>query len=275
VSARRGRRGAQAALVAGGYALGGGLLVFLLLPLVALFVTTGPAALIDGLRHPITGPALILSVTTTAVSLALILVLGTPLAWWLARSRTRAARVVESVVQLPIVIPPAVAGLALLLAFGRHGLVGPMLLAAGIGASFSTTAVVMAQTFVAAPFYVRAASAAFAAVDEDLLVVARTLGASRARVLLRVALPLAGRGLVAGAALAWARALGEFGATLMFAGNLAGRTQTLPLAVYEAMESDLRAAQALSIVLVLVAMALLTLLRRPSGHGRPHPLEGP
>ena len=264
----------QVAFTATGYLLGGGLLVFLVLPIVALFVTSGPAALLAGLRHPITVPALALSLTTTATSLGLILILGTPVAWWLARSRTRLARIVETTVQLPIVIPPAVAGLALLLAFGRNGLVGPFLLVLGISSSFTTTAVVMAQTFVAAPFYVQAATAAFAAVDENLLVVARTLGASRARVLFRVAVPIALRGLLAGAALAWARALGEFGATLMFAGNLSGRTQTLPLAVYEAMESDLRAAQALAVVLVLVAMTLLTLLRRPFGRRPAIAVEG-
>ena len=244
------RRGAEIAVRGSGYALGGGLLAFLLLPIVALFVTSGPAAWLAGLRHPLTAPALLLSLTTTLISLAIIVVFGTPLAWWLARTDTRAARAVETFVQLPIVIPPAVAGLALLLAFGRQGLVGPWLLAAGIDSAFSTTA-----------------TSSFAALDPNLLIVARTLGASPTRVLVRIALPIARRGLVAGAALAWARALGEFGATLMFAGNLSGRTQTLPLAVYTALESDIRAAQALAVLLVLVAMALLFLLRR--GRARP------
>jgi molybdate transport system permease protein len=260
------RRGAEIAVRGSGYALGGGLLAFLLLPIVALFLTSGPSAWLAGLRHPLTAPALLLSVTTTFISLSIILVFGTPLAWWLARTDTRAARAVETFVQLPIVIPPAVAGLALLLAFGRQGLVGPWLLAAGIDSAFSTTAVVLAQTFVAAPFYVQAATSSFAALDPNLMIVARTLGASPTRVLFRIALPIARRGLVAGAALAWARALGEFGATLMFAGNLSGRTQTLPLAVYTALESDIRAAQALAVLLVLVAMALLFLLRRGRAH---------
>jgi molybdate transport system permease protein len=241
-----------------GFGLGGALVAFLALPLGALFVTSGPAALVEGLRHPITAPALLLSLATTAASLALVLALGTPLAYWLGRSQARAARLVGAIVQLPIVVPPAVAGLALLLTFGRRGLLG----GAGLELAFSTAAVVVAQLFVAAPFYVQAAAAAFAAIDERLLVVARTLGAGPARVFFRVALPLARPGLLAGAALAWARALGEFGATLMFAGNLPGRTQTLPLAVYTALESDLRAAQALAVVLVLVAFALLALLRR-------------
>jgi molybdate transport system permease protein len=244
-----------------GVVLGGTLLALLVVPLVALFVTSSPADWLAGLRHPITAPALALSLTTTALSLALVVVLGTPLAWWLGRSHGRAARVVETVLQLPIVVPPAVAGLALLLAFGRRGLVGAPLASLGVELAFTTAAVVLAQTFVAAPFYVQAATAAFAGLDENLLVVARTLGASPTRRFVRVALPLARRGLVAGAALAWARALGEFGATLMFAGNLGGRTQTLPLAVYAALETDLRAAQALAVVLVLVALALLVFLR--------------
>jgi molybdate transport system permease protein len=258
------RRGAERALRASGYAVGGGLLAFLLLPIVALFVTSGPSAWLAGLRHPLTAPALALSLTTTLTSLAVIVVFGTPLAWWLARTDTRLARAVDTIVQLPIVIPPAVAGLALLLAFGRQGLMGSWLLAAGIQIAFSPAAVVLAQTFVAAPFYVQAATSSFAALDPNLLIVARTLGASPTRVLFRIAVPIARRGLVAGAALAWARALGEFGATLMFAGNLPGRTQTLPLAVYTALESDLRAAQALAVLLVLTAMALLFFLRR--GH---------
>jgi molybdate transport system permease protein len=237
------------------------LLVFLVLPVISLFVTGGPADWIAGLRHPITVPALLLSLVTTTSSLAVLLVFGTPLAWWLGRSRAPAARFVETAVQLPIVVPPAVAGLALLLTFGRNGLLGPLLERLGLGIAFSTTAVVLAQTFVAAPFYVQAATAAFAGLDENLLVVARTLGASPARVFFRVALPLARRGIVAGAAVAWARALGEFGATLMFAGNLRGRTQTLPLAIYTALESDVRAAEALSVVLVLVALVLLVVIR--------------
>jgi molybdate transport system permease protein len=244
------------ALRVAGSALGGTLLAFLALPIVALLATSGPAAWLAGLGDPITVPALLLSLATTAASLVVIVVTGTPLAWWLARTRGRAARAVETLVQLPIVTPPAVAGLALLLAFGRRGLLGT-------GLAFTPFAVVLAQVFVAAPFYVQAAASAFAAVDDRLLVVARTLGASRARVLVAVALPLARRGLVAGAALAWARALGEFGATLMFAGNLSGRTQTLPLAVYTALESNLAAAQALAVLLVLVALALLLLVRPP------------
>jgi molybdate transport system permease protein len=251
-----------------GFVLGGGLLAFLAVPVLALFVTGSPTDWLTGLRHPITLPALLLSVVTTALSLAVLVVAGTPLAWWLGRSEARVARLIETAIQLPIVVPPAVAGIALLLAFGRRGLLGPLLQGAGIDIAFSTTAVVLAQVFVAAPFYIQAATAAFAGLDENLLVVARTLGARPVTVLFRVALPLARRGLVAGAALAWARALGEFGATLMFAGNLQGRTQTLPLAVYTALESDVRAAQALAVILVVIALAIIVFLRPRRGRHR-------
>jgi molybdate transport system permease protein len=251
-----------------GLVLAGAMLAFLVVPVVALFVTGSPADWLAGLRNPITVPALLLSLTTTALSLAVLVAFGTPLAWWLGRSEARAARLLETVVQLPIVVPPAVAGLALLLAFGRRGLLGPLIEGLGLDIAFSTTAVVLAQVFVAAPFYIQAATAAFAGIDENLLVVARTLGARPATVLFRVALPLARRGLIAGAALAWARALGEFGATLMFAGNLTGKTQTLPLAVYTALESDVRAAQALAVILVVIALVIIIFLRPRRGRSR-------
>ncbi|MEY4549949.1 MAG: ABC-type molybdate transporter, permease protein, partial [Pseudomonadota bacterium] len=193
----------------------------------------------------------------------------TPLAWTLARSRSGIARAAEVLVQLPAVVPPAVAGVALLLAFGRRGLLSA-LYPPGFGISFTTGAVVLAQVFVSAPFYVQAALSAFRRVDGRLLIVARSFGAGPLRVFARIALPLAAPGLLAGALLSWARALGEFGATLMFAGNLEGRTQTLPLAIYTALEADLRAAQALSIVLVVVALGLLLGMRallRSFDHG--------
>lgn len=237
------------------------MLAFLVVPVLALFVTGSPADWLAGIRHPITAPAMLLSLTTTAISLGVLVVFGTPLAWWLGRSEARIARLIETAIQLPIVVPPAVAGLALLLAFGRRGLIGSLLQGAGIDIAFSTIAVVLAQVFVAAPFYIQAATTAFAGIEDNLLVVARTLGARPATVLFRVALPLARRGLIAGAALAWARALGEFGATLMFAGNLPSKTQTLPLAVYTALESDVRAAQALAVILVVIALMIIIFLR--------------
>jgi molybdate transport system permease protein len=240
-----------------------GLLVaFLVLPVVAMVTTLTWSDFLAGLRNPLLAPALRLSLVTTACSLTVVVVLGTSMAWWIARNPGPLSRWMEAVSQLPAVIPPAVAGVGLLLAFGRRGLLGSWLAAHGIALAFTTPAVVMAEAFVSAPFFIQAAIASFRRLDDNLLVVARTLGASPFRVFLRVALPLCAPGLVAGAAMSWARSLGEFGATLLFAGNLTGRTQTLPLAVYTAMESDLRAAQALSLVMVAVAFAVLLVLRR-------------
>jgi len=245
-----------------------GLLVtFLLLPVVALAVTLDWSDFVGGLRNPLLVPALRLSAVTTGSSLTIVVVLGTSLAWWIARNPGPLSRSMEAISQLPAVIPPAVAGVGLLLAFGRRGLFGAWLSAHGVGLAFTTPAVVMAEAFVSAPFFVQAAIASFRRLDDNLLVVGRTLGASPFRVFLRVALPLAAPGLVAGAAMSWARAVGEFGATLLFAGNLTGRTQTMPLAVYTAMESDLRAAQALSLILVAIGFAILFVLRRMAPGG--------
>lgn len=259
---RAGRSVLDAVLWPTAVGLASGVLVLLVaLPIAGLLLTSSPGALIRALGDPMVGPALGVTASTTTVSLALIVACGTPLAWLLARHRTRAARIVETLVHLPVVLPPAVAGVALLLAFGRRGLMGPPLAALGVGLPFSRAAVVLAQAFVAAPFYVQAAIAAFRRLDPDLVLVARTLGASRPRVFFTVAVPISWPALGAGAALSWARALGEFGATLLFAGNLTGRTQTLPLAIYTALESDLRAAQSLSIVMVAVAFAVLVAVR--------------
>jgi len=247
----------------------GTLLAFLLLPIVALALTTGLGDLLAGLRHPLVAPALRLSLFTTTVSLVLVVAPGTALAWRIVQSRGAVGRAIETLVELPVVIPPAVGGLALLLAFGRRGLLGESLSALGVSIPFTTLAVILAEVFVSAPFYVLAAAAAFRRLDPTLLVVARSLGASPARAFSRVALPAAAPGLVAGAAMSWARSLGEFGATLMFAGNLTGRTQTLPLAVYTALESDLRAAQAIALVLVAVAFVLLFVLRRAAAASGP------
>jgi molybdate transport system permease protein len=250
--------------------LSAALVLFLLLPIAGIFSGTSLADVKGGVMHPLVVPALELSLVTTMVSLLLVIVLGTPLAWVIASAHGRLARLLESSLKLPIVLPPAVAGLGLLLAFGREGLLGNVLHHQGIHVPFTMLAVVLAQVFVSAPFFVEAAVSAFRRLDPSLLVIARTLGASPARVLFRVALPLAAPGLVSGAALSWARALGEFGATLMFAGSLGGRTQTLPLAIYAALETDLRAARALSLVLVAIAFALLVAVRatEPAQHGR-------
>jgi len=241
--------------------LSGLLLLLVLLPVASLLFASSAGKLLHGLADPLVGPAIRLSLATSVASLIVVVACGTPLAWAIARRRGGFWRVVETVIELPVVLPPAVAGVALLLAFGRRGLLGPGLAAFGIGLPFSSAAVVFAQSFVAAPFYVQAAVTAFRRLDGDLVLVARTLGASWPRVFFTIAVPLSWPALAGGAALTWARALGEFGATLMFAGNQVGRTQTLPLAIYTALESDLQTAQSLSIILVAVAFALLMAIR--------------
>lgn len=244
------------------------LLGLLILPFAALALSTSPSEILDGVAHPLFLPALALSLRTTLVSLACTLLLGTPLAWWLASSGSRAARVADVLVDLPIVIPPAVVGVALLATFGRQGLLGPFLEPVGLSIPFTEVAVVLAQVVVSAPFYVQAAANAFRKVDADTIIVARTLGATPAGAFLRVALPIARPGLVVGASLAWARALGEFGATLLFAGNLTGRTQTMPLAIFSALEADVRLAVVFSLVLAAVGTLLLIALRFAPGFGR-------
>jgi molybdate transport system permease protein len=228
-------------------------LAFLVLPVVAIFLDVPPGDLIESLGDPAATDALRLSVQTTLTALAIIVVIGTPSAWLLATRRFRGRELLITLVELPLVLPPAVAGIGLLAAFGPQGLLAPL----GVKTSLSTTAVVLALTFVSAPFYMRQAQAAFEAVDKTWLDASRTLGAGEARTLARVAIPAAVPGLSAGLALAWGRALGEFGATLMFAGSFRGVTQTVPLAIYERFATDFTGALALSAVLVCASVALL------------------
>lgn len=236
-------------------------LAFLFLPLVAVFVAVPPAKALAALTSPIAVTALGLSLRTTSESVVVTLLFGTPLAYWLSRARFRGKRLLEAAVQMPIVVPPAVAGVGLLLVFGRRGLLGPMLASMHLGVAFTTAAVVIAQAFVAGPFFIVAARQAFDAIDPDLVAVSRTLGASPLRTFVAVEMPLAAGGLLAGAALSWARALGEFGATMLFAGNLPGVTQTLPLAIYTALDSGLDVAVSMAALLLFAAFALLLLIR--------------
>lgn len=232
-------------------------LTFLTLPIVAIFVDSSPAALVASLGEPGALDALWLSLRTTAASIAIILLVGTPAAYLLATRSFRGRALIVTLVELPLVLPPAVAGIALLAAVGPAGVLGGAVEGAGIELSFATAGVVVALTFVASPFYVRQAMAAFAAVDRALLDASRTLGASEARGFLRVVIPVALPGLAAGTALALGRALGEFGATLMFAGSFQGITQTVPLAIYDRFSTDFDSALALSAVLVAVSAAIL------------------
>ena len=234
------------------------LLIFLISPLAAIFLKVRvQEGLWDTLRQPIVTEALRLSVVTSLSSLCLAVVLGTPLAYLLARHRFRGAALVDTLIDLPMVLPPTVAGVALLMAFGRRGILGARLDAVGIQIGFTTIAVILAQSFVSIPFYIRAARAGFQSVDQELERVAYTLGHAPFSVFLRVTVPLAFPALLGGAVMAWARALGEFGATIMFAGNFLGRTQTMPLAIYSAMESDLTAALVLSAILIVVSFSVL------------------
>jgi molybdate transport system permease protein len=232
-------------------------LLFLLLPIVAVFLQVPLGDLVSALGSSAALDALRVTAETNAIAMALIVGLGTPAAYWIASRRGTVRDVVVTLVELPLVLPPAVAGIGLLVAFGRLGLLGGTMEALGVDIAFTKVAVVLAVTFVASPFYLRTAVAAFEAVDPTLPAAARTLGAGPARVFFRVALPLAAGGLGAGAALAFARGLGEFGATIMFAGSLQGVTQTLSLAIYEQFDLDFDVALAISALLIVVSALVL------------------
>jgi molybdate transport system permease protein len=240
-------------------------LVFLALPVVAIFVHTSPARLLRALGEPVAYEALLLSLETTAIAMAAIVIVGTPAAYLLARHRLPGQAVILTILELPLVLPPAVAGIGLLAALGPAGILGGVLREAHVELVFQTAGVVVALCFVASPFYVRQAHASFLAIDRSWLEASADLGAGEATTLLRVALPIARPGLLVGAALAWGRALGEFGATLMFAGSLQGVTQTAPLAIYDQFATDLPAALALSAVLVIVSGVLLLSIKLLGG----------
>jgi molybdate transport system permease protein len=241
--------------------LGGLLLVLLGLPVLSLILRISPGVLLDRLREPLVVQALRLSLITSLAATATVVVLGLPVAYLLAMREFRGKGVLEALIDLPMVLPPTVAGVALLTAFGRNGLAGHALSALGITLPFTTLGVVVAQAFVAAPFFIGAARAGFTEVDRKYLDAAATLHASPVRAFVTVLAPLAAPALLAGAATGWARALGEFGATITFAGNLPGVTQTMPLAVYLALQSDLDAAIALSVLLLVFSLAVLLTVR--------------
>ena len=243
-------------------------LTFLTLPIVAIFADTAPAELVESLGQEGALDALWLSLETSAIAIAIIVLVGTPAAYLLATRRFRGRALVITLVELPLVLPPAVAGIALLAAVGPSGILGGLVEDAGVQLVFAKAGVVAAITFVSAPFYLRQAEAAFGALDRSWLEASRTLGASEARTFLRIAVPAAMPGLVAGLALAWGRALGEFGATLMFAGALRGVTQTAPLAIYERFATDFTAALALSAVLVAVSGAILVTVKLATTQSR-------
>ena len=246
-------------------------LFFLTLPVVAIFVDVPPAELLSRLDDPASVDALRLSLETTSIALAVILLVGTPASYLLATRSFPGKAVALTLIELPLLLPPAAAGIALLAALGPNGIIGPALDSLGIRLPLTTAGVVVALVFVASPFYLRQAIAAFGALDRTLLEASSTLGAPEPRTFARVAVPLSLPALVTGAALAWGRALGEFGATLMFAGSFRGVTQTAPLAIFELLGTDFEASLALAAVLVAVSAALLLVLKLvgPSEVSRP------
>ncbi len=247
----------RVAVAAGATALIAVVLAFLLLPIVALVTYQPIHKLIDGFGTKAATDAILVSLKTNAIAFALIIVVGTPFAYILARTRFRGRDLVITLVEVPLVMPPAVAGLGLLVAFGRLGLLGHTLGKLGIDLAFTPAAVVIAILFVASPFYLRGGIAAFEAVDPTLIDVAGTLGAGPVRRMLRVAIPLARGGLGAAAAVAFARGLGEFGATILFAGSFQGTTQTLSLAVYSLFDANLDQAIAIGVLLIILSAAIL------------------
>jgi molybdate transport system permease protein len=248
-------------------------LAFLLVPVLAVFTNAGPGRLLDALGEESVREALLLSLKTTLLALAIVVLVGTPTAYLLAMRAFPGRALVLTAIELPLVMPPAVAGIALLAAFGPHGLLGGLVDSAGIELVFQTAGVVVALVFVSAPFFLRTAIASFAAVDGRLLDAARTLGAGPFRAFATVAVPSARVGLTAGIALAWGRALGEFGATLLFAGSLQGVTRTAPLEIFSAFgeSGGFVSALALSAVLILVSAALLLSVKLLGGD---QPLAG-
>jgi molybdate transport system permease protein len=247
----------RAAVVIGATIVIAVVMAFLLLPIVALFTYQPVHDLIDNFGAKVATDAILVSLKTNAIAFAIMIALGTPFAYLIGRRRFRGRSLVITLVEVPLVMPPAVAGLGLLVAFGRVGLLGHTLTVLGIDLAFTQAAVVLAILFVASPFYLRGAIAAFEGVDSTLLDVAGTLGAGPLRRMLRVAVPLATAGLGAAAALAFARGVGEFGATILFAGSFQGTTQTLPLAVYSLFDANLDQAIAIGVLLITVSVAIL------------------
>lgn len=237
------------------------MLCFVFLPLLALLLKASSTMLLKNLGNSAVEQAVGLSLLTTFITTLLALLFGTPLAYLLARHRFRGHTFVDTLLDLPMVLPPAVAGIALLMAFGRRGLLGPYLTSAGLEIAFSQAAVVMAQLFVAAPFYVKSATMGFAQVNSEIEQAAALDGATPWKIFRLITLPLAGPALFGGAVMTWARALGEFGATIIFAGNFPGRTQTMPLAIYIGFELELNFALTLAVILLGFSFGVLGVVK--------------
>jgi molybdate transport system permease protein len=245
----------------GAAALVASVTLYLALPVAALFFRTTPDLFISSLSDPGVASALWLSLTTSVISLGIVILAGTPFAYVHCRNTYPGKIIVDTLIDLPLVLPPAVAGMALLVLYGRVGLIGRYFNLFGITLAFTTGAVIMAQIFVASPFYLRQAKSLFEQLDPSYERTARTLGASPLRIFATITFPLTASGLVSGAVMTFGRALGEFGATIMFAGNLPGVTQTMPLAVYVGMEGNFNVGLTISILLVLISFAIMIAVR--------------
>jgi molybdate transport system permease protein len=266
---KRGENGFTSRLLGGGDRVAAGVAIvalslvagFISLPILSLLLWTFSEGSWRAMATPVAREALLLSVKTTSISMFFIILVGTPAAYVLARASFPGKRIVDSLVDIPAVLPPSAAGIALLLTFGRFGLLGRHLEAFGVTISFTTAAVVLAEIFVASHFYVRQATVGFAQVRRDIEEAAMVDGATRLSAFLRVTVPLAFPALVAGAVMVWARALGEFGGTIVFAGNFRGITQTIPLAIYTELQSDFDAAVALSVMVLGFAFTVILVAR--------------
>ena len=235
--------------------------LFIVLPLLALFLRITPSDLWQTLKEEQVTQALSLSLVTSLTTVLVTVLLGTPVAYYLSHRRYRFHRLLDTLIDLPTVLPPAVAGVALLAAFGRRGLLGGTLESIGISLPFTQIAVIMAQTFIAAPLYIKSATLGFSGVDCELRKAAALDGANRWQTFRYIIVPMSWIALLSGAVMTWARALGEFGATIIFAGNFPGRTQTMPLAIYIGFEIDLNVALTLAIILVCLAFLILIVVK--------------
>jgi molybdate transport system permease protein len=236
-------------------------MAFIALPIASLFLKSPLDVTLQSMQNPVVADALRLSLMTSTLTTLIVVLMGTPVAYVNARFSYSGKEMVDSLIDLPVIMPPAVAGIALLMAFGRMGILGQYLNAFGFSIAFTTLAVIIAQVFVSSPFYIRQARTSFEDVDLSFENAARTLGASRVYAFFHVILPIAINGLISGAIMAFARSLGEFGATIMFAGNFQGRTQTMPLAIYTAMQGDLDVALCLALILVVISFLVIVFVK--------------
>jgi molybdate transport system permease protein len=237
------------------------LLLFFLLPILAIFIKTPINSILVNLSERNAVKAISLSLFTSSITTLITVIFGTPVAYLLSQKRSRIFRVVDTLVDLPTVLPPAVAGVALLMAFGRKGIFASWLTAYGISIPFTTIAVIMAQTFIASPLFIKSATISFSGINNELKQAAALDGASRWQIFRYIVLPLSWMGMLSGCVMTWARALGEFGATIIFAGNFPGRTQTMPLAIYIGFEIELNVALTLSIILITISFLTLIIVK--------------